>query len=487
MRELEVETVIVGGGVAGLTLACSLAEARRECLVLEAGNSSPVGDWRDLKWYDPQRDFLSVESESVYRTDFLRVKALGGSAEAWEGYVPRWNVADFRQHSLFGVGVDWPFGYEDIEPYYREAERLVGAAGNAGNPKDGPRSAPYPLPAFEWSEYEKNVEDRTRDLGVKWHAYPQARNSIPYGRRSHCNGIGSCNYCPIQARWTPRSGLLPAIRSSSYAKVLTDAVCGDLLIGEDGTLRGLQGVMRDGAPFRVLAHRIVLAAGAIDSARILLATRSCMGRRDGFWRNELIGAGYMDHPIFRVQAEVGWRVGASRQTNILATSHTYRDYDRQTGAWGFALNLNRRALPQLLLAAHFEMPAIRENRICLDFDRLDFAGRPFPKLHITTNYDGFSATESRIRKTLNEVAMAAGGRNLVQHPLQLWACHPMGGCAISCSPRHGVVDADLNVWGSKNLYVLSNAVFATSAVVNPTLTLISFALRLADHLKKGNI
>ncbi len=486
MASRKTQYLIVGGGVAGLSLADKLSKGGREAIVLEAGSSRPVGDWRRLDWYEDDRDRLEVVSNYKYNTKLLRVKALGGSVEAWEGYVPRWNKNDFQQNSLFGVGKDWPFGFDELEPYYCEAEKYLGVAGGELNPKDEARSMPYPLPPFEWTDYEREVASRTRGMGLEWHHVPQARNSLPYGRRSSCNGIGECNMCPIQARWTPRATLVPRLLANPRVEIWSESSCCELEV--DATGNPCLAVVKrsDGSVLTVEFETLVLAAGAIECARLLLLTRLNLKGREGFWNNPNIGKGYMDHPVLRVKADVDWNAGRSRQTNILASSHSFRDFDKETGSWGFVLNLNRRILPKAWLAAHFEMPAVTSNSIRLSDEQSDLFGNPIASLRIGTDYDGFSATKARIDTVLGELARSFGGSNLIRDELQLWACHPMGGCPISAREGDGVVDANLKVWGSDNLYILSNGVFATGSSVNPTLTLVSLGFRLAERLLKGN-
>ncbi|MBC2606943.1 GMC oxidoreductase [Pelagicoccus albus] len=482
MKSDSAEYVIVGGGIAGLSLADKLSAEGHDCLVLEAGSSNPVGDWRKLKWYDETRDLFEVDSSRAYNVQLSRVKALGGGTEAWEGYIPRWNETDFKLSSKFGVGKDWPFGYEEIEPYYSEAEYFLGAAGEASNPADSFRSKPYPLPPFEWSPYEKGVACRSKHIGVVWHPYPQARNSRPYGRRSNCNEIGTCNLCPIQARWSPRATLVPRLASRSNVRIETDATCRLARFDSRGNPEAVLISRKGGEERWVEFSKLILASGAIECSRWLLLIRRSMVGRDGFWSNPRIGTGYMDHPVIRVRADLDWHTGYSRQTNILATSHHFREYEPSTGAWGFCLNLNRRDLPRLWLAAHFEMPAVEENCIRLSSESLDCFGDPVARLKIGTDFNGFESTTERIHKSLQDVALAVGGRNLRYDPLQLWACHPMGGCSISNSEKEGVVDSNLKIWGTENCYVLSNGVFASGASVNPTLTLLSLSFRLSKHL-----
>ncbi|EDY83788.1 GMC oxidoreductase family [Verrucomicrobiia bacterium DG1235] len=476
--------VIVGGGLAGLALASELVKSGRRCLVVEAGGSAPVEDWRDLTWFDAERDKLELDTTHEYNDKLARVKALGGSCEAWEAYTPRWNRSDFKQNSSWGVGRDWPFGFEELETYYLRSERLMGVAGGKLGCRDEERSAPFPLPAFSWTRYEEEIARRSASLGVFWHDYPQARNSRPYGGRGHCNGIGVCNACPIQARWTPRAGLLPQLQASELFELSCDTVCEGFVCSGSGRVDAVVLKRGDSETVRVDCEQVVLAAGAIECSRLLLLSRR-NGVGEGAFQNPAIGKGFMDHPILRVCADLSWDPGVSRQTNMLASSHSFRDFEVTSGAWGFMLNLNRRILPRLCLSAHLEMPAVEEHRVELSDKLVDRFGNPVAKLRIGNRYEGYSESEERAYREMERIAREVGGKSVSKVPLQLWACHPMGGCRISKGESEGVVDPNLRVWAMQNMYVLSNGVFPSGAAVNPSLTLMALALRLGDHLKGG--
>lgn len=481
-RLVEIDTLIVGGGIAGLYIADRLTKAGISCIVLEAGCSSPIGDWRKLSWYIEDRDRVDVHSDFSYNEKLSWVKSLGGGTEAWEGYTPRWTSYDFKTMSNFGKGLDWPIGYSDLSSYYYEAEKFLGVAGNDDNPHDEPRNEPFPLPGFEFDSYEKNIVSRVKDLN--WHHVPQARNSIAYKKRSFCTYVGTCNSCPTQARWSPSAALLPALAKRKNLEIITNSSCLKITPDKNNRAVDCQIHTNEIGLWNARFRNLVLAAGAVETARLLLISKSSTNRNGFLNDSGNVGKGFMDHPVQRIRGEIEWPHFKQTQTNILASSHDFRKYNQDQDTWGFIINLNSRSKGKLWIASHFEMPSFKENQIFLSSNRKDFLGRPMADINFWKIFENFPNNLSNCKKVLKDVAKAAGGKDLEFDPFQQWACHPMGGCIISNNPSDGVVNENLRAWESPNTYILSNGIFCSGAAVNPTLTLVALGIRLGDHLTK---
>jgi choline dehydrogenase-like flavoprotein len=479
-HDIECEYCVVGGGIAGLFVAHRLAAAGRDVLMVEAGSAKPIGDWRNLDWYEEERDFTECDTDFPYNAQLSWVKGLGGGAEAWEAYTPRWTPYDFETNTRWGVGVDWPFGYEELEGDYAQAERFLGVAGCNDNPQDGYRSSSFPLPPFDFDVYEEQIVSRVAQL--RWHHVPQARNSVAYGGRSYCNGIGVCNACPIQARWTPSATLLPSLLRFPNVRLATDSVVTGIEASSGGLARSVTVRTRQGGEWRARFDKLVLCAGAVETSRLLLLSKSKTFPNGFLNGHGNVGKYFMDHPVLRVSGKVPWSFEDQVQTNILASSHDHREYDRAAGSWGFLVNLNSRRPGRLWIASHLEMPPDDGNRVALS-EKLDRYGRPFAKLTIHFDWHGCNGTLAKVKEVLMETASAAGGSQLAFDPFQLWACHPMGGCRIGSSAETSVVDANLKAWESGNTFILSLGVFPTGAAVNPTLTLLALGFRLTRYLQ----
>ena len=480
VSNLHYDTLIIGGGISGLFMASRLGKAGKKCLVLETGSREPIGDWRKLTWFDDQRDQVELHSDYPYKYEYSWVKTLGGSTEAWEGYTPRWTHYDFKTQSEFGVGRDWPIGYSDLEVFYESAESFLGVAGCDDNPFDEPRGRRFPLPPFEFDVYEKGVIDRVPWL--EWHHVPQARNSRAYDGRSHCNVIGTCNSCPIQARYSPRATLVPLVEQLPNVDLKTDSHCTRIHHDEYNRATSAD-VVTNEHPWKVSFDQLLLCAGGVENARLLLLSTSDKNPNGFCNQSGWVGRGFMDHPVLRVSADADWKWKGQKQTNILASTHHFRRYNQEERTWGFLVNLNSRRKDRIWIAAHFEMPSLAHNRITLSDTLIDRYGNKCPRIDIQCNYDGFERTIQHCGDQLKRIASSCGGKTIEEDPFQIWACHPMGGTVIGSDPSNSVVNSDLRTWESENTYVLSNSVYCSGSAVNPTLTLLSLGFRLAKHLK----
>ena len=144
---------------------------------------------------------------------------VGGGGTHADGKVPRFREDDFRVLSDLGpiegaTLVDWPIGYDDVKPYYAEAERLIGVAGEAGaNPFAAPRDEPYPMPPGAPMYCAVVTTAAAERLGYHPYPGPTACNSVPYDDRPACNNCGFCAYfgCPIHAKGDPVASLRRAL------------------------------------------------------------------------------------------------------------------------------------------------------------------------------------------------------------------------------------------------------------------------------------
>jgi choline dehydrogenase-like flavoprotein len=178
--------------------------------------------------------------------------------------------------TLFGVGVDWPISYADLEPWYVKAEHAIGVAGDDRSNQESPRSAGFPMPAVPTSYLDKVVDAAARRIGLRVEATPQARNTETFNDRHHCVGNSNCiPICPIGAKYDALIHL--NLAKEKGAKVIPNAVVHDILLNADGTARGVVYRRPDGTDETVLARGVVLAANAIESPKILLMANGGRG------------------------------------------------------------------------------------------------------------------------------------------------------------------------------------------------------------------
>src|SRR5262245_12934656 len=154
-RAVESDVCIVGSGISAAMVADKLARTTSASIVVvEAGD-----DTVPLAERPARRDRFLRYGESPWGRDHIdgydvdgplqsRSMQVGGLAMHWGGVTPRFSPEDFKARALFGVGTDWPISYDDLDPYYQEAEDVMGVAGEQGPPDMDPRSKPFPMPAL---------------------------------------------------------------------------------------------------------------------------------------------------------------------------------------------------------------------------------------------------------------------------------------------------------------------------------------------------
>lgn len=140
------------------------------------------------------------EGPDLFKSTYER--RVGGTTWHWLGTSLRHLPNDFRLQSLYGVAVDWPISYDDLEPWYGAAEQALGVAGDSSQDLGSPRSTDYPLPPLPLTYLDKQLALATAKLGFKVYLTPQARNSRSYDGRPPCCGSATCvPICPIGAKY----------------------------------------------------------------------------------------------------------------------------------------------------------------------------------------------------------------------------------------------------------------------------------------------
>ena len=383
------DVVVMGAGPAGALVAAELGAAGRSVLVLEAGPAAGR-TWAEYQAnverfqvtpakvpnspYAPSTDapFPSVldiekptpggppgdtgyfvqEGPLPFTSDYLR--SAGGTTMHWLGTCLRMLPADFETASRYGVGRDWPFGYDTLEPYYERAEREFGVAGDVADQEYlGLRFRPgyiYPMhripPSYGDRRLAAQLDGRPvhldgEDVPLLVSNTPQARNGVPNpaydeGRgytpvgavgNPHsgirCEGNASCiPICPAQAKYNALKTLHRAQRGP--VEVRTQAVVSRVVLSPDRRrVRALEYIpYDDGAvpaePVRVTAELYVLAGNAVENAKLLLMSGAANG-------SDQVGRNLMDHPFMMCWALMPDSVGAFRGPSSTAGLEMLRD------------------------------------------------------------------------------------------------------------------------------------------------------------------
>jgi choline dehydrogenase-like flavoprotein len=523
---VDADVCIVGAGAAGGILALELARRGVRVAVLESGPRHDfarraeyvrqyvrhVDPWRtapeelDRHTVGGSRGGPLLGGTVPYRLEGKRGRGVGGGTLHWEGYALRLHADDFRMQSLYGIARDWPLTYQDLEPYYVAAETALGVAGTDDEPWASPRTAPFPLPPFPFSYSDGLFAPACRQAGVALHHLPQARNSRPYAGRSQCRACGTCFVCPTGAKASIDLTHVPAAEATGNAQVLTDATVLRLELDRSGEVRTAIYATRDRAEHRLTARVFVLAAGAVENARLLLLSSSRDFPSGLANRSGVVGQFFMTHAsvdvIGRARDKVypyriGFSTAMSRQFAIErdratrgaflleflnSAGPTPERIALDSGLAGEALRRHVRAEfgHWLGIRVYCEQLPYRTNTVSLAANARDYFGSRAPHLHFTLGpYEQHALNEAQdvARKILGAMKLSD-----VRSTALTYAGHQIGTHRMGVDPRTSVVDAQSRCHDVDNLYLVGSGSFVTASASPPTLTIAALAIRTAEHI-----
>ncbi|MEZ4455791.1 MAG: GMC family oxidoreductase [Gemmatimonadales bacterium] len=523
-RVIETDVCIVGSGISAAMVAEKLAETRTcRITVIEAGDESdPLGTRAALR-----RRYLDY-GESPWRNDHIdgcdvpgmqsRSMQVGGLAMHWGGVTPRWTPEDFRLRSLYGVHEDWPISYEDLDPFYLEAEQRLGVAGEPGPADLDARSAPYPQPPLPLTYNLGLLKQWVADAGVRMWSQPSAKNAVPWRGRPPCCRNDTCfPVCPIGAKYSP-DFTWNALRRDRLVELLPRTVIRRLETGPDARIVRAVGVSRD-RPDEELEFRagtFVVAAGYLWSAHLLLNSRSArypdgLANRSGTVGKFLAGHrnvnAFVDLPLELFPGQNEQHSLVTTQFMRVPAGPAYRRHDLRV--WESSFGQGPRFLDdtgRLLLGddlltdwrartapgrarirSYYDVIPDRHSEVTLSPDRRTPWGDPLPVLawrDAEVSRNGREPTEAAIRTLFERLARSGGGKILSvrSDPFQ---DHPAGGCRMGADPASSVTDGWGRCHDHENLFVVGAPTCVSASCANGTLTFAALSLRAADAIGRA--
>lgn len=538
----EADVVVIGGGLAGALIADALARSGIDVLVLEAGSAvadrrEAVGAWASSPtkgltspYRDPLNDRFAffpdgskdIDGDHRFKSTYMR--RAGGTTWHWQGSAPRLLPNDFRMRSTFGIGVDWPITYDELETWYARAEREIGVAGDREE-WDGVhgafRTTDFPMPPI-WASYgDRRLAERVAGLSIDGRTVvvrrtPQARNSQPYQDRPPCAGNSTCiPICPIGAKYDATVHLRRATQHARAARVLERAVVSRIRFDGAGVdaveLKrwSESGVVDEAA--RSTRGIYVLAAHAIESARLLLMS-------DAKDRSGQLGRNLMDHPTGQVVGLApepwfpfrgppvtsgidAWRDGAFRAEHAAWKLSPGNDgHGRFRTPEDTVVKWMKAGLVGPALRKKIEDDAPRLFRMSWASEQLPDPGNvvdlapqtdelQLPKARLTY---GVSAYTMRAFHVVRSAVLAIFGAadirsvELDTDPSKYGGSgHILGTCRMASVAEQGVVDASCRSFEYPGLFIVGGAVFPTVGTANPSLTVAALALRAADEIARA--
>ena len=540
------DAVIVGAGAAGPIVARQLTAAGWRVVLLERG-----------PWYTPwdcRKDDLRNQRNSTLGNAFgpedegnprvvvdldgtTRVVApsepgysnnaacVGGGTLSYGAMAWRYHPYDFRMASQYGVPegstlADWPISYDDLEPYYEQAEWELGVSGDDSNtPFKGRRRKPLPMPPVSPQEREHEILDKAaRRLGLHPFHIPMLRNSVPYNGRPACMRCRWCVgfACEVDAKNGSQNTVLPTALATGLLELRTECTVQDIVFDEHGRATGVRYFDRGGGRWEQPARVVISSCGAIESARLLLNSSNSLfphglgNRYDWVGRNlqghTYTGAlGVFDEILYDDlgpgasiavsdynHGNPGLRGGGAlcnefvrlpyqfvgmRAPDVPRWGQAYKDWMRQA---------YRRTVP--IQGPTQEMPVF-ESRAALDPQVRDKFGIPVVRLSGPKHPHTLAISEVQAHRA--EAWLKEAGA--VKTWLKLSGKGPSGGqhqagtCRMGNDPQTSVVDRNCRVHDVDNVFVVDAAVHVTNGGFNPVLTISAVAYRAGEFIAQSGL
>jgi fructose 5-dehydrogenase large subunit len=534
------DVVVVGTGVVGCLIAQQALDAGLSVLMLEAGPR--VDRWRIVEnfrnlppslrlfhWdapYPPKRwaphletrtnkeqeQYLQLEGPNARAYLQGYVRYAGGATWHWAGICWRVTPEDMRLKSLYGVGRDWPFSHDVIEPYYTRAEYAIGVSGPSDPtlqwPPNTKRSKPYPMGPIPFGPGEHRFTEAAARIGMINLPAPQARNSgVSYDGRPACCGNNNCfPVCPIAAKYDAATAL-PKIETKG-GKILANAVAYRIETGEKNSIEAVHYFDSDKRSHRVTAKIFVIACNGIETPKLLLLSKDERNPNGVANSSDQVGRNMMDQPKLIADLELQeplWTgVGPVQSSSILNTSQgdfrsrhagamfRMENFARsplgaaaalKKGLVGKALDAEIRRLSACTarLTVEHEILPSANNRLTLS-NKTDWLGINKPNIHYDVgDYVHQSAKEYTVPR-LRQLATQLGATSFQLSPEFLNSDHIMGGCVMGTEPATAVVDVDCRAHDHPNLFLPGGAAMPSGTASNSTLTMAALALKAADAI-----
>jgi choline dehydrogenase-like flavoprotein len=451
------------------------APPKARILVLERGNEDTKA------WQLANRLHTSIDPDDLVENEnpgkeWYTSPGFGGNSKCWMGGTTRMMPGDFKLKSRYGVGLDWPVSYDDLEPHYGIAEQVMLVSGPADSPM--PRSRPAPLVPHRFSDPDALLKKHFPD---GWYQMSTARASVATGRRGICCATGICGLCPVDAKFTIQNGLAEIYQDSRVTlKLRAEVKTVETAAGVAQAVNYLSAKKDE----RDTADLIVLGASALFNPHILL--------RSGF-SHPLIGRRL--HEQMPVYATIDLKGVKCYNGSTVLSGLGYLFYEGDHRAehaacmietWNVpfpyrfdgALRLQRgRWTERLMLGFLFDDIPDDRNRITVSTKDSSIA-----HVHFEDYSEYAKKAADRIPQMIDKLAEALPIERIVGTSLGTTAAHIQGTVVMGEDPATSVVDRHLIHHEYRNLLVLGSSAYPTASPAYPTLTVSALSLWAADHV-----
>jgi choline dehydrogenase-like flavoprotein len=472
------DLILVGTGFSStffLKKYLEKADQSKKILVLEKGLRKDQSWWIKNKNSVFRQAQHSIESNKSNEKTWVFSVHFGGGSNCWWACTPRMLPNDFRMQSKYGVGIDWPVQYDDLEPYYCDAEEAMAVAGNSDDTPFS-RSRPYPLAPHRFNHTDLALKRAFPDT---YFIMPTARPSaITSTGRPACCGNGVCDACPIDSKYTIRRDHAE-LYADPRVTLFTEATVQSLMTNND-VISGVH-YRHNGKDQTAKADFVGVGANAIFNAQILL--------NSGI-EHPLLGKRLHEQRALNVTVDLD---GLNNfQGSTVITGHGYMLYDGEHRRnWAAALIENTNTVTPKLIRT--EKGKWRQ-RMELKFI---FEDLPDERNYVSVSHDAkeppqvnYAGASDYCRKGMENLPQ---GLDRILAPLPVenvrisrrmsnTESHILGTALMGNDPDTSVVDSNQLHHVYRNLAVLGGSSFPTGAPANPTLTMCALSLRSAQNI-----
>ncbi len=482
---IETDVIVVGSGFGGAMAAYAIVRAGLRVIMLERGAWVTRGphNWQDAGTVEASPYYGSEPPYDVEkdggRASIGSIACVGGASVFYGGVSLRLRARDFD---------GWPLSYADLEPWYGAAETILGVAGEEGrDPTEPYRGSAYPSAPASLSPAAARLADAATALGLRPFRLPLAIRYTSSDERPACAGCATCDTfaCAVEAKNDVATRVLPSL--IALGLVLRDETVATKILTERGRAFGIEVFdKRAGERSVLLAKNVVLAAGALATPHLLLASgldracpagahvgrylmRHCNGIIYGFCATDP-ASGAPSHKQVGIH-DYYFELGSLQQLTSppvgLVKPRTPKPLH------GLVPSVTRRAMGLLAIA---EDRPEHKNRVAIDERTLDRYG--LPRLVIEHRYNPCEVeNRAALLRRGREVLVRAGARVFKEHFIDTFS-HAQGTVRMGDDPKTSPLDRYGRFRGVEGLWVSDASAFPLSGAVNPSLTIAANALRV---------